>query len=88
MRSILAIILTVFSVTSCTQKEAKQEDQKPNIIWIMAEDMSNDLECYGMKAVKTPNLNKLAADGVRFDNCFVTNPICSPSRSANENDRR
>ena len=56
--------------------------ERPNIIWLMAEDMSLDLECYGMKGVKTPNLNQMAAKGVRFDNCFVTNPICSPSRSA------
>ena len=55
---------------------------RPNIIWLMAEDMSLDLECYGMKGVKTPNLNRMAEEGVRFDNCFVTNPICSPSRSA------
>ena len=55
---------------------------KPNVIWIMAEDMSTDLECYGMKAVKTPHLNKLAEEGIRFDNCFVTNSICSPSRSS------
>lgn len=59
-----------------------EAQQKPNIIWLMAEDMSLDLECYGMKAVKTPNLNKMAEEGVRFDNCFVTNPISSPSRSA------
>jgi len=57
------------------------QDQ-PNIIWLMAEDISTDLECYGMQAVKTPNLNKMAEDGVKFENCFVTNPICSPSRSS------
>ena len=57
-------------------------EKKPNIIWLMAEDMSLDLACYGMPAVKTPNLDKMASDGVRFDNCFVTNPICSPSRSS------
>ena len=56
--------------------------ERPNIIWLMAEDISLDLECYGMKGVKTPNLNRMAEEGVRFDNCFVTNPICSPSRSA------
>ncbi|MGS0525274.1 sulfatase family protein [Zobellia nedashkovskayae] len=56
--------------------------EQPNIIWLMAEDMSVDLECYGMKGVKTPNLNKMAEEGVKFENCFVTNPICSPSRSA------
>lgn len=57
------------------------QDQ-PNIIWLMAEDISTDLECYGMEAVKTPNLNKMAKNGVKFENCFVTNPICSPSRSS------
>lgn len=62
--------------------EAKAGKQKPNIIWLMAEDMSTDLECYGMPNVKTPHLNKMAEEGIRFDNAFVTNPICSPSRSA------
>ena len=56
--------------------------KKPNIIWIMSEDIGPDLECYGMKAVKTPNLNRLAEEGIRYTQCFVSNPICSPSRSA------
>lgn len=56
--------------------------KKPNIIWLMAEDIGLDIECYGMPAVKTPNLNKLAEDGIKFTNAFCTNPICSPSRSA------
>lgn len=59
-----------------------QAQTKPNIIWLMAEDISTDIECYGMKTVRTPNLNKMAELGVKFDNCFVTNPICSPSRSS------
>lgn len=81
MRSFLIFIFigTVFLSCSNTQSNEKQ---RPNIIWLMAEDISTDLECYGMKAVKTPVLNQLADKGVRFDNCFVTNPICSPSRSA------
>lgn len=83
MRLLSLFIFAFVALTSCSQKAAQNEkQQKPNIIWLMAEDMSNDLECYGMKAVKTPNLNKLADNGIRFDNCFVTNPICSPSRSA------
>jgi arylsulfatase A-like enzyme len=61
--------------------ELRAQDQ-PNIIWLMAEDMSIDLACYGMETVRTPNLDAMAAKGVRFDNAFVTNPICSPSRSA------
>lgn len=59
-----------------------QANKRPNIIWLMSEDIGPDIECYGMQAVKTPHLNKLAEDGIRFTNCFCTNPICSPSRSA------
>lgn len=55
---------------------------RPNIIWVMAEDMGLDLECYGMQGVSTPNLNRMAREGIKYDNCFCTNPICSPSRSA------
>lgn len=55
---------------------------KPNIIWLMSEDMAPDLECYGMAGVKTPNLNKLAEEGALFERAYVANPICSPSRSA------
>ena len=56
--------------------------KRPNIIWIMAEDMGLDLECYGMPGVKTPHLNQMAQEGRLYGNCYCTNPICSPSRSA------
>lgn len=76
-------ICLLFACTILAQEKPDRLSQsKPNIIWLMAEDISLDLECYGMKAVKTPYLNKMAEEGVRFDNCFVTNSICSPSRSA------
>ncbi|MDW5288090.1 sulfatase [Formosa sp. PL04] len=73
---------TITLIVSCTAKTKVEAPKKPNIIWIMAEDMSTDLACYGMKAVQTPNLDKMASQGVLFENCFVTNSICSPSRSA------
>ena len=57
-------------------------DPRPNILWIMAEDISPDLGCYGTPLVRTPVLDKLAADGARYTNAFCTGPICSPSRSA------
>ena len=79
----IIVIILIVSLSSCKEQEEKKEPiEKPNIIWIMAEDMSVDLACYGMPAVKTPNLDKMAGEGIRFDNAFVTNPICSPSRSA------
>jgi uncharacterized sulfatase len=54
----------------------------PNILWIYGEDMSPDLGCYGVPGVETPNLDRLASEGRRYTNAFVTAPICSSSRSA------
>lgn len=56
--------------------------ERPNIIWLMAEDICPDLSCYGTKAVETPNLDKMATEGVRFTQAFCTAPVCSASRSA------
>jgi arylsulfatase A-like enzyme len=55
---------------------------RPNILWILSEDISPDLSCYGDPTVQTPNLDKLAAQGIRFTQAFTTAPVCSPSRSA------
>lgn len=71
----------IFFIVLLIGQSAYAQDQ-PNIIWLMAEDIGPDIECYGMQAVKTPHLNRLAAEGIKYKNCFVTNPICSPSRSA------
>jgi arylsulfatase A-like enzyme len=56
--------------------------EKPNILWLVAEDFGQHLGCYGTKEVATPNLDALAAGGMRFTRCFTTAPVCSPSRSA------
>ncbi|MFA5190238.1 MAG: sulfatase-like hydrolase/transferase, partial [Verrucomicrobiia bacterium] len=58
------------------------EDKRPNILWLIAEDFGTHLGCYGTKEVWTPNLDKLAAAGVRYTRAFTTAPVCSPSRSA------
>ena len=57
---------------------------KPNILWVFIEDMSPWIGCYGDKinADKTPNIDSLAARGVRFTRCYVPCPVCSPCRSA------
>ncbi len=57
-------------------------EARPNILWVIAEDFSPDLACYGARLVQTPNLDRLAAEGVRFTHAFVTGPVCSASRSA------
>jgi len=55
---------------------------RPNILWLIAEDFSPDLGCCGTTEVSTPNLDKLAGQGVRYTRCFTTAPVCSASRSA------
>jgi arylsulfatase A-like enzyme len=54
---------------------------RPNILWIVGENFSNDLGCYGQKNVATPHLDALARLGIRYDNAFSTSPVCAPSRS-------
>ncbi len=54
----------------------------PNILWISAEDLSPDLHCYGDDYSITPNLDRLAAQGVRFTRAYSSAPVCSPSRSS------
>lgn len=62
---------------SCTRKE-----QRPNILSIMSDDhAAQAISCYGSKINKTPNIDRLASEGMRFDNCFCTNSICTPSRA-------
>lgn len=57
-------------------------DQRPNIVWIIPDDMSANFSCYGETAVQTPNVDRLAARGVQFNNAYVTAPVCSTCRSA------
>ncbi|UUO04574.1 sulfatase [Blastopirellula sp. J2-11] len=61
---------------------AQEANAKPNIVWIMAEDIGPDLACYGTPALQTPNLDKLAASGLQLERAYCTSPICSTNRSA------
>lgn len=58
-----------------------QAQERPNIVFIIADDVSwNDVGCYGNDVVKTPNIDRLAREGLRFTNAFLTASSCSPSR--------
>jgi arylsulfatase A-like enzyme len=54
----------------------------PNILWLSCEDMSPHLGCYGDTTIPTPNIDRLAREGVRFSNAFCTAGVCAPSRNA------
>jgi arylsulfatase A-like enzyme len=59
-----------------------QSTDKPNILWISVEDISPLLESYGDNSVHTPNINRLAKEGIIFTNAFTTAGVCAPSRSS------
>ncbi len=55
---------------------------RPNVLWIIVDDMSANFGCYGDTAIATPHVDRLAREGTRFARAFVTAPVCSPCRSA------
>lgn len=87
-KKILLLIIYLFVLNSCHKKkeyaEAKQTlDNRPNIVLIIADDVSwNDIGAYGHPHIKTPNLDKLAGDGMLFNEAFLTTSSCSPSRTS------
>ncbi len=73
--------VAVLSLAPFTMSK-EQVQEKPNIIFIMSDDhAAHAVSAYGSKINKTPNIDRLAKDGMRFDNCFCLNSICSPSRA-------
>ncbi|GAB6008137.1 sulfatase family protein [Dysgonomonas reticulitermitis] len=63
-------------------KEKPQEQKKPNILFIMTDDHTTQaISVYGGKLVETPNIDRIANEGIRFDNCYATNALSGPSRA-------
>ena len=57
--------------------------RQPNIIFILCDDLGwGDLGCYGQKVLKTPNIDRLADEGIRFTDFYSTSPVCSPARAS------
>lgn len=77
-----AIVRLVVWFAAVAGVAAAPAAERPNILWIVVDDMSADFGCYGSSAVPTPCVDRLAAEGTRFAHAFVTAPVCSPCRSA------
>ena len=81
MNTINFITILAIATLFCNCTVQKSETpQKPNILLIVSEDNGPDLGCYGNKHVYTPNIDQLSAEGVQFNQAFVTYSVCSPSR--------
>jgi arylsulfatase A-like enzyme/lysophospholipase L1-like esterase len=81
----LACLFLLASSAVAAENVASKVELKrslPNIIWVMGEDMSTEISCYGHPGVRTPNFDQLAQDGIRFTNAFCTAASCTPSRNA------
>jgi arylsulfatase A-like enzyme len=76
----LTLLTLGAAVTSCNSGHV--EKKKPNIIFIMSDDHAYQaISAYSDKLIKTPNIDRIGNQGARFEQCFVTNSICSPSRA-------
>ena len=86
-RALFATVLSLslsllLSLSAATPPPPAVSPSKPNIVWIIADDMSPDTAAYGLRDVKTPHLDRLAAEGRRYTRAYATAPVCSSSRSA------
>ena len=75
-------VLLFLSIISIVGFQSADAQTKTNILWINADDLGIELHCYGNLDVKTPNIDRLASQGVRFSNAHAATPVCSPSRSS------
>jgi arylsulfatase A-like enzyme len=82
IRSAMAGLMALGLGAAVSAARAEAQPDHPNILWLIAEDFGPQLGCYGTREVWTPNLDQLAADGMRYTRFYTTSPVCSPSRSA------
>lgn len=73
--------LAAAGLASCGSS-GKEEPRRPNILFIMTDDhTAQAMSCYGGNLISTPNMDRIAAEGIRFDNCYATNALSGPSRA-------
>jgi arylsulfatase A-like enzyme len=78
--ALLSIVL-LFLAAATPGAIAQRDRTRPNIIFILADDLGwGDLGSYGQKKIRTPNLDRMAAEGMRFTQFYAGSPVCAPSR--------
>lgn len=85
MRATILFLVLMLSAIGihCSSHAVQQEDRKPNIIFILSDDLNwGDLGCYGQQKIKTPHIDRLAQEGMKFTQAYCGNSVCAPSRSS------
>src|SRR6476619_557107 len=78
---ILAIACIFFKVDSVAQPREAQQKKRPNIILLIADDLGySDIGCYGQQKTETPNIDRLAREGMRFTQLYSGSTVCAPAR--------
>ncbi|MCV9386636.1 sulfatase-like hydrolase/transferase [Reichenbachiella ulvae] len=88
-RLITGLLLILFGMWGCSKLDkndsnasATKDQKRPNILWLVTEDMGQYIPPFGDSTIQTPNLSRLAAEGIRFTNLYSTSGVCAPSRAA------
>ena len=79
---LLLPLATISAIAFPASAPGAEPARRPNILWIVAENIGPDFGCYGYPTVSTPNVDRLAREGLRYRLAFDTAPVCSASRSA------
>lgn len=79
---VVCLHTTIIRCSAAEDSTDNSASRLPNILWIVGENFDLDFGCYGAENVHTPNVDGLAAAGIRYTNVFATSPVCAPSRSA------
>src|SRR5215470_2421985 len=81
IRTLVFLVMLVSCPGVSPFQVAGEEKTRPNLVFILADDLGyGDVGCYGQRIVKTPNIDRLAAEGMRFTQFYAGSPVCAPSR--------
>lgn len=82
VRTLLSFWLACLNLAALSLPTLADAADRPNVVWIISDDLGPELGCYNYPEVETPHIDRLAASGIRYTHAFATAPVCSSSRTA------